>query len=111
MTQSSGDAEKLISIKDFQDLIRKMYYEKDAARGAEATFLWLMEEVGELASALRKAETLEGTPEAENARKNLEGEFADVLGWLSTLANMHGIDLQEALQKKYLDHPDRPHKA
>ena len=35
MTQSEGDAEKLISIKDFQDLIRKMYYEKDAARGAD----------------------------------------------------------------------------
>ncbi len=100
-----------LTFRAFQRFIHEHYHKYDAARGTGGTFLWLMEEVGELASALRKTETLDGTPEAENARKNLEGEFADVLGWLSTLANMHGIDLQEALQKKYLDHPDRPHKA
>lgn len=92
MTQSSGDAEKLISIKDFQELIRKMYYEKDAARGAEATFLWLMEEVGELASALR-----------EGTKEELALEFADVLAWLTTIANVKGIDLTQAVRAKYGD--------
>ncbi|MBR0193742.1 MAG: nucleotide pyrophosphohydrolase [Thermoguttaceae bacterium] len=92
MTQSSGDAEKLISIKDFQDLIRKMYYEKDAARGAEATFLWLMEEVGELAAALR-----------EGTKEELALEFADVLAWLTTIANVKGIDLTQAVRAKYGD--------
>ncbi len=92
MTQSAGDAEKLISIKDFQDLIRKMYYEKDAARGAEATFLWLMEEVGELASALR-----------EGTKEELALEFADVLAWLTTIANVKGIDLTQAVRAKYGD--------
>ena len=31
----------------------------------------------------------------------LEGEFADVLAWLSTLASMAGVDLEAAARKKY----------
>ena len=79
-----------LSLNDFQRLIREMYFEKDLARGVDGTFMWLMEEVGELAAALR-----EGTP-AEQA-----AEFADVLAWLTTIANVAGIDLAEALQQKY----------
>lgn len=79
-----------ISLQDLQELIRRMYYEKDAARGAEATYLWFIEEVGELASAIRS-----GTVE------ELQGEFADVLAWLVTLANIKNIDLTQALAKKY----------
>lgn len=79
-----------ISLRDFQQLIRKMYYEKDVERGAEATFLWLMEEVGELAAAIRS-----GTKE------ELRGEFADVLAWMTTIANVLDIDLTQAVQEKY----------
>ncbi len=79
-----------VSLTDFQAKIKAMYYEKDVQRGIDGTFMWLMEEVGELASALR-----EGTPE------ELSGEFADVLAWLATIANVAGIDLGEAIQKKY----------
>jgi NTP pyrophosphatase (non-canonical NTP hydrolase) len=79
-----------LSFHDFQRLIRDMYFEKDAARGVDGTFMWLMEEVGELAAALR-----EGTPEEQAA------EFADVLAWLTTIANVAGIDLAGALEKKY----------
>jgi NTP pyrophosphatase (non-canonical NTP hydrolase) len=80
-----------ISFRDFQTLIRNMYYEKDAQRGVSGTFMWLMEEVGELAAALR----------AGNDRDNLEEEFADVLAWLTTIANVAEIDLTAAVQKKY----------
>ena len=52
--------------------------------------MWLMEEVGELAEALRK-----GTQQ-----DRLE-EFADVLAWLTTIANVVGIDLSEAIIRKY----------
>jgi len=52
--------------------------------------MWLMEEVGELAGALR-----EGTP-LELAR-----EFADVLAWLATIANIAGVDLNQAVLEKY----------
>ncbi|MFO0013986.1 MAG: MazG nucleotide pyrophosphohydrolase domain-containing protein [Planctomycetota bacterium] len=80
-----------ISLRDFQALIRNMYYDKDAQRGVSGTFMWLMEEIGELSAALR----------AGNDRDNLEEEFADVLAWLTTIANVAEIDLTAAVQKKY----------
>lgn len=79
-----------ISLQDLQQLIRQMYHEKDVARGIDGTFMWLIEEVGELASALR-----EGTPE------ELAAEFADVLAWLTTIANVANVDLAKAVQDKY----------
>ena len=79
-----------VSLAEFQELIREMYLEKDLARGVEGTFLWLMEEVGELATALRN-----GTHEERL------GEFADVLAWLTTIANVSGVDLSEAVTRKY----------
>nr|WP_242687936.1 MazG nucleotide pyrophosphohydrolase domain-containing protein [Alienimonas californiensis] len=79
-----------VSLRNVQDLIRSMFGEKDAARGPEATFLWFTEEVGELAGALR------GGPKEELAL-----EFADVLAWLATLANIAGVDLEEAVRAKY----------
>ncbi len=79
-----------ISLADFQRLIREMYFEKDIARGVDGTFMWLMEEVGELASALRLGE-----------QENLLEEFADVLAWLATIANVAGVDLSEAVRRKY----------
>ncbi|MCK6440374.1 MAG: nucleotide pyrophosphohydrolase [Planctomycetes bacterium] len=77
-------------ISEFQKMIEKVYGAKDRQRGQGATFQWFAEEVGELAKALRK-----GKPE------NVREEFADVLAWLVTLANMNGVDLEEALRGKY----------
>jgi len=79
-----------VSLRDFQHLIRDMYLDKDVARGIDGTFMWLMEEVGELAAALR-----EGTHEEQAA------EFADVLAWLTTIANVAGVDLTAAVGDKY----------
>jgi NTP pyrophosphatase (non-canonical NTP hydrolase) len=79
-----------ISLDDFQALIRRMYFEKDAARGVDGTFMWLMEEVGELAAALR-----------EGSREEQAAEFADVLAWLTTIANVAGVDLASAVRDKY----------
>lgn len=79
-----------MKINDLQELIRTMYSQKDLQRGTPATFLWFCEEFGELASALR-----EGTPEQKRS------EFADVLAWLVTLANINDIDLTHALEEKY----------
>ena len=89
MSSLPSDSPK-VSFADFQRLIRDMYYEKDAERGVDGTFMWLMEEVGELASSLR-----EGTHEEKAA------EFADVLAWLTTIANVSGVDLAEAVWNKY----------
>ena len=82
------DAE--ITLGEFQQLIRDMYLRKDVARGVDGTFMWLMEEVGELAAALR-----------EGDREKQVEEFADVLAWLTTIANVVGVDLSDALRQKY----------
>lgn len=79
-----------VTLADFQRLIRDMYFDKDVARGIDGTFMWLMEEVGELAAALRN-----GTHDQRL------GEFADVLAWLATIANVAGVDLDEAVTRKY----------
>ncbi len=79
-----------MQIDEFQKLIERIYFEKDSARGLEGTFMWFAEEFGELTRALRRGHTDE-----------LEGEFADVLAWLSSLASIAGVDLQAAAMKKY----------
>ena len=79
-----------IQLRDFQRLIREMYFEKDAARGVDGTFMWLAEEIGELAAALR-----DGTHDERSE------EFADVLAWLTTIANVVDVDLSEAVTRKY----------
>lgn len=79
-----------MTMDDLQALIEKMYSAKDRARGSPATFLWLSEEVGELAAALR-----EGSHDEKCA------EFADVLAWLVTLANINDVNLTKALRAKY----------
>jgi NTP pyrophosphatase (non-canonical NTP hydrolase) len=78
------------TLGQLQQVIRDTYDAKDRRRGVSGTFMWFMEEVGELASALRG-----GTDEERAA------EFADVLAWLATLANSAGVDLEAAVQAKY----------
>ena len=80
----------MLSISQFQEMIRTAYGAKDRQRGMEGTFMWFMEEIGELATALRS-----GTVQ-ERAE-----EFADVLAWLATLANVVDVDLESAVQAKY----------
>jgi NTP pyrophosphatase (non-canonical NTP hydrolase) len=79
-----------LTLADVQARIRQTYGAKDAGRGVDGTFMWFMEEVGELSGALR------GGSAGERA-----GEFADVLAWLATLANIAGIDLEAAFRDKY----------
>ncbi|MCG3128041.1 MAG: hypothetical protein CHACPFDD_02915 [Phycisphaerae bacterium] len=80
-----------MDIRDFQTLIDTMYSARDRERGAAKTFLWLAEEVGELASAIAERQ-----PQADKA-----AEFADVFAWLVTLANVEGVDLEDAIAVKY----------
>lgn len=83
----------------FQQLIRDRYYATDSARGPAGTFLLFMEEVGELATALHDNRPGKTKPPTPEQRANLEEEFADVLAWLATLANITGVDFDAALSK------------
>ncbi|RMG73622.1 MAG: RS21-C6 protein, partial [Bacteroidetes bacterium] len=65
------------------------------------TFLLFMEEVGELAKAIRRHRDLyteTGTPPP--APEALAEEFADVLSYLMELANRHQVDLTDAYRDK-----------
>jgi len=75
-------------ISEFQQLILKKYEKRDRQRGTPATFMWFIEEIGELATAL-----------ASDDKKNREEEFADVLAWLCTLANISDVNLEKACTK------------
>src|SRR5262245_18824538 len=88
--QQSKIKNQKLSLPDLQQLIRDMYLPRDVQRGIEVTFMWFVEEVGELATALRHGS------QAERA-----GEFADVLAWLATIANVVGVDLSRAVLDKY----------
>lgn len=80
-----------MQISEFQRFISDKYEKRDRQRGTPATFMWFIEEVGELSTAL-----------ASQDQQNKTEEFADVLAWLCTLANINDVDLEEAC-KKYLD--------
>lgn len=79
-------------ISEFQKMMRRLYFHRDSKRGITKTYNWLEDEVEEL------GEALEG-----NDKQALEEEFADVIAWLASLANVANIDLERAALSKYPD--------
>jgi len=75
-------------LSEFQQKIKDIYFDRDNARGAEGTFRWLVEEIGELARALRHDDPA-----------NLEEEFGDALAWLVSLASIMDVDMDRASAK------------
>jgi NTP pyrophosphatase (non-canonical NTP hydrolase) len=82
-----------MTLREFQQFIRDKYYTRDRQRGTPGTFMWFIEEVGELATAL-----------AGTDQDNKEEEFADVLAWMCTLANINDVDLAKAIEKYTVGH-------
>jgi NTP pyrophosphatase (non-canonical NTP hydrolase) len=80
-----------MELAEFQRAIRETYLARDRARGVDGTFRWMVEEVGELAKALRGRPGGVG-PDAGD----LAHEAADVLAWLASVANLVGVDLEAA---------------
>ena len=78
-------------ISEFQHMMRHLYFKRDSERGVEGTYNWLVDEVAELGEELKR-----GTD-----RETAEKEFADVIAWLASLANVMGIDLERAAVNKY----------
>jgi NTP pyrophosphatase (non-canonical NTP hydrolase) len=86
-----------VTFRAFQQLIKDRYFASDNARGTPGTFMWLVEEFGELATALQ--ENAPGKNPTPEQRANLAEEFADVIAWLTTIANINNVDLEQALTK------------
>lgn len=72
--------------------MHRLYFHRDSKRGTVGTYNWLVDEVKELGEALES-----------NDKKALEDEFADVIAWLASLANIRNIDLEKAALNKYDD--------
>ncbi len=90
-----------LTLAAFQRHIADRYEATDRARGTPKTWMWFIEEIGELSHALAKGDD----------PANLAEEFADVIAWLCTLANINDIDLARAIAEKYLgDQPPAGHK-
>jgi NTP pyrophosphatase (non-canonical NTP hydrolase) len=71
-------------------MMHRLYFHKDSKRGALQTYNWLVDEVKELGEALTTSD-----------KKTLEDEFADVIAWLASLANVTNVDLEKAAYYKY----------
>jgi NTP pyrophosphatase (non-canonical NTP hydrolase) len=70
--------------------MRDLYFHRDNERGARGTYEWLTDELEELGEALKA-----------NDREGIEEEFADVLAWLASLANVLNVDLEKTALTKY----------
>ncbi|MGC8895255.1 MAG: MazG nucleotide pyrophosphohydrolase domain-containing protein [Candidatus Bathyarchaeia archaeon] len=79
-------------INEFQKMMYRLYFHKDSRRGALGTYNWLVDEVEELGEALKTDD-----------KKALEDEFADVIAWLASLANVTNVNLEKAALNKYED--------
>jgi len=81
-----------MKISEFQDLIKTLYLKQDKKRGIQKTFLWLIEEIGELATLLKKSEI---------DKDKISEELSDVIAWTISISNLLDIDIESALIKKY----------
>jgi len=79
-----------VHIREFQKMMRRIYFHRDSKRGVAGTFDWLVDEVKELREALKMDD-----------KEALENEFADVIAWLASLANVTDVDLEKAALNKY----------
>jgi NTP pyrophosphatase (non-canonical NTP hydrolase) len=77
-----------VDLAEFQDTIRRTYFERDSRRGVDGNFRWMVEEVGELAKAIRHPDPDE-----------LTHEVGDVLAWLTSVANLMDVDLERAADR------------
>jgi NTP pyrophosphatase (non-canonical NTP hydrolase) len=79
-----------MQICEFQEMMRRLYFHRDSERGVKGTYEWLADELQELWEALENGD-----------KEAADKEFADVIAWLTSLANITGIDLQRAAINKY----------
>jgi NTP pyrophosphatase (non-canonical NTP hydrolase) len=89
-----------MQISEFQLMMRRLYFHRDSKRGVEGTFNWLLDEVKELEEATKIDD-----------KEALENEFADVLAWLASLANVTGVDLEKAALHKYPNKCPKCHQS
>ncbi len=96
------------TLKDLQKYVNEVVKERgwDKNSPIEIFFL-MMEEIGELAKAMREYEGLCVEKNKLSKRFDLEEEFADVFAYLLDLANRYEIDLESAFRRKEIINLER----
>ena len=79
-------------MSEFQALLKKLYLHKDLNRGIKSTYIWLIEEVGELATLINAKEL---------DKLKISEELADIIAWTISVANILNIDIEGAIINKY----------
>ena len=90
-----------MEIKTFQKLMKDLYYHQDKERGINGTFLWFVEEVGEFSEAIRKYQLRKDENDIPILKNHIAEEMADIIAWISSIANLMDIDIQTSLYSKY----------
>lgn len=85
---------KPVTIKDLQAHIKRVDFHPDKKH---EVVLKLFEEVGELSVEMRRAHQ---SGLSETLRQNIKYELYDVLHYVTHIANIYGVDLEEAIIEK-----------
>jgi NTP pyrophosphatase (non-canonical NTP hydrolase) len=84
----------------YQDYLAQVSKERGWTKDSPSEkFVLFVEEVGELAKAIRKKAGLY-EERAKQRPVDLEEEIADVFSYIVDLANCHGVDLEAAFRAK-----------
>ena len=78
-----------MDIEEAQEMMRKIYLERDMARGVDGTLKRTFDELEELRDAIQKEDS--------------KSDIADVFAWLCSIANLLEIDISESFYRKYSD--------
>ncbi len=95
---------KTITIKDLQRHIKAVDFAPD---NIHEVVLKLFEEVGELSVEMRKAHEHGAT---ESIKQSIKYELYDVLHYVTYIANIYGIDLEDAIIEKDRINAERYHE-
>lgn len=79
-----------MDLREIQEKIKSIYFHHDIKRGIAPSFMWLIEEIGELSKEIQ---------ECPEDQQRLEEEMSDVFIWILTLCNLLGLDLDQCIQR------------
>lgn len=94
-----------VTLPELQSFIATLIKEKGWSTDPNEIFVLLTEEVGEVAKEVRRT----WKKGVADVRPALAAELADVLFYVADLANVHGIDLAQAVRDKVAFNETRTH--
>jgi NTP pyrophosphatase (non-canonical NTP hydrolase) len=94
------DSAETFNLEQIQAFHRKLDTAKGFDRDPVRNVAYLVEELGEVASTVRRLSRARAGDDMSDLLENLAEELADCLAYLAKLANYHEIDLNQAYTEK-----------